>query len=143
MNSTDAGPKMCAGDFKSKMPKTSKNYSRHKRSTKHKRAQGSEEAHLATADEKETQPMSNDMSVIRGNLFSTNQTQVRGSMDPNAAAKPTYQKQYHVLKTKDSTCQPLDESWRRLAAGPGRPTAQWAPPPWRLLIGGERRFGED
>jgi hypothetical protein len=68
------------------------------------------------------QPTSSDTSVIRGNLFSTNQMQVRGSMDPNAAAKLTYQKQYHMLKTKDSTCQPLDESWRRLAAGPGRPT---------------------
>ena len=82
MNSTDAGPKMCAGDFKSKMLETSKNYSRHKCSTKHKRAQGSEEAHLATADEKETQPMSNDTSAIRGDLFLTNQMRARGSMGP-------------------------------------------------------------
>ena len=100
-------------------------------------------AHLAAAHERETQPRSSDTSAIRGTLFSTNQTQVRGSMDPHAAAKPTYQNQYHVLKTKDSTCQPLDESWGRLAAGPGRPTVgRWPSGPhhlkssmWHSLIG--------
>ena len=80
------------------------------------------QAHLAATQEEENQPMHNATSAIRGKLLSTNQTQVRGSMGPHAAAKPTYQNQYHVLKTKDSTCQPLDEGWRRLAAGPGRPT---------------------
>ena len=54
--------------------------------------------------------MSNDMSSIRGDLLSTNQTQAQGSMDPNAATKLTYQKQYHMLKTKGPVCQPLDES---------------------------------
>ena len=66
--------------------------------------------------------MSNDTSAIRGNPFPTNPTQAQGSMGPHAAAKLTYQNQYHVLKTQDSTCQPLNEGWRRLAAGPGRPT---------------------
>ena len=77
---------------------------------------------MAAAHKKEMQPMSNDTSAIRGNPFPTNHTQAQGSMGPHAAAKLTYQNQYHVLKTKDSTCQPLDESWRRLAAGPGRAT---------------------
>ena len=65
--------------------------------------------HLAAAHKKEMQPMSNDTSAIRGNPFPTNQTQAQGSMDPNAAAKLTYQRQYHVLKTEGPTCQPLDE----------------------------------
>ena len=53
--------------------------------------------------------MSNDTSPIRGKLLSTNQMQAQGSMDPNVAAKPTYQRQYHVLKTEGPMCQPLDE----------------------------------
>ena len=81
-NSTDAGLKMCAGDFEPKMLETSKNHLRHKRPAKHKQAQGPKEAHLAVAHEKETQPMSNDLSAIRGDLFSTNQTRAQGYMGP-------------------------------------------------------------
>ena len=82
MNFTDAGLKMCAGDFEPKMLETSKNHLRHKCPAKHKRAQGQKEAHLAIAHEKETQPVSNDTSAIRGDLFLTNQTRARGSMGP-------------------------------------------------------------
>ena len=52
--------------------------------------------------------MRNATSTIRGKLLSANQMQAQGSMDPNVAAKPTYQRQYHVLKTEEPTCQPLD-----------------------------------
>ena len=94
-------------------------------------------AHMAATQEEENQPMHNATSAIRGKLLSTNQTQALGSMGPHAAAIPTYQKQYHVLKTKGSTCQPLDESWRRLVAGPGRPTSlvgRWPSGPHRLKL---------
>ena len=107
INSTDASLKMCAGKLWPKAQEISKNYPRHKCPAKHKRGHGPKGAHLVAAHEKETQPMSNDTSSIRGNLLSTNQMQAQGSMDPNAAAKPTYQQQYHVLKTKEPTCQPL------------------------------------
>ena len=66
-------------------------------------------AHMAATQEEENQPMHNAKSTIQGKLLSTNQMQARGSMDPNVVAKPTYQRQYHVLKTEGPTCQPLDE----------------------------------
>ena len=41
MNSTDAGMKMCAGEFGQKMQEISKNDPRYKCSTTHKQTQGS------------------------------------------------------------------------------------------------------
>ena len=43
MNSTDAGLKMCAGEFGPKMLETSKNDPRHEFLANHKQAQGSKE----------------------------------------------------------------------------------------------------
>jgi len=136
INSTDASLKMCAGKLWPKAQEISKNYPRHKCPAKHKQAQRPKgptwQLHTRERErerEREMQPTSSDTSVIRGNLFSTNQMQVRGSMDPNAAAKPTYQEPIPCAKDQglhvSTPGRKLEAvgSWARSADPFGRPTA--------------------
>ena len=108
------------------MPESSKYDPRHKFAANRKQAHGLK-CQLTALHEKETQPMSKNISSIQGNTLSTNQARARGFMGPHGSLNARRRGMHACidLGTHQAASRPKGG---RLATKVGRPTTQVARP---------------